>query len=196
MTQGLGITGAVFVLVLWLAPVPTEAQQIFACVNTSSGAVKIVAPNTTCANHETLLVWSAGTGGGLLAGGDFQCVAGQTINAGGQLTFQLSTTGVLFGSSISTTGTQFSSFVLQQGIYQIHLSGAQLQGQPGQFSTISALLNGNAITTWFTTPGAVGIDIVGGDRLVSVGPNTTLQFTNNVFSFTSGPCELVITKLR
>ena len=34
------------------------ADQIYACVNNSSGAVKLVAQNTTCKNNETLAGWT------------------------------------------------------------------------------------------------------------------------------------------
>ena len=38
-------------------------------------------------------------------------------------------------------------------------------------------------------------DIVGGDRLISVGDMTSLQF-KPTYNITTGPCELVITKLQ
>jgi Collagen triple helix repeat (20 copies) len=34
------------------------ADQIFACVNASSGEIKLVAPNATCKNNETSVVWN------------------------------------------------------------------------------------------------------------------------------------------
>ena len=42
MTRVSGIAGA-FVVTLALAPISADAQQIFACVNATSGAVRIVA---------------------------------------------------------------------------------------------------------------------------------------------------------
>jgi hypothetical protein len=68
------IVGA-FVVALGLAPISAQAQQISACVNNSSGGIKIVAPNATCSNNETKLVWPAGPGG-LTAGADYHCVGG------------------------------------------------------------------------------------------------------------------------
>ena len=69
------------------------------------------------------------SGGGALAGADYQCVLGQFIGHTDlqadqpPLNFKPSQGGVTFGSSISTAGTPpFSSFTLQPGIYQIHLS--------------------------------------------------------------------------
>jgi hypothetical protein len=130
MTRVLGIAAA-FVVALALAPISAQGQQIFACVNNSSRAVKIVAPNATCRNNETLLFWGSG---GALAGADYQCVNGQAIPQFNPLIFLPSLSGVSFGSSISTTGSQFDSFVLQPGIYQIHLSGTRFQTLfPNQF---------------------------------------------------------------
>ena len=56
MTRASGIAGA-FVVALALTPISADAQQISACVNNSSGTIHIIAPNTTCANNEMLLVW-------------------------------------------------------------------------------------------------------------------------------------------
>jgi hypothetical protein len=177
-------------------------------VNNNSGQIRIVGQRTTCSNNETLVTWSSGPGGGLLAGADFQCVGG-LITPGGLFSFQLSSSGVNFGSAISTTGTQFSSFVLQPGIYQIHLSGAQFE-VPIQFrgseSIAAQLSSGNSPTAWLYTPAPVQsgaevttkLTIVGGDRLISVGQlNTTLQFVNDLsIVISAGTCELVITKLQ
>jgi hypothetical protein len=58
MTRGLGIVGAAFVVALALAPISAQAQQIFACVNSSDGTTRIVAQNVTCRNNETKLVWN------------------------------------------------------------------------------------------------------------------------------------------
>jgi len=57
MTRASGIAGA-FVVALALAPISADAQQIFACVNNSSGTIHIVAPNAACQSNEILLVWN------------------------------------------------------------------------------------------------------------------------------------------
>ena len=57
MTRASGIAGA-FVVALALAPITADAQQIFACVNNSSGTIHIVAQNVPCQNNEMLLVWN------------------------------------------------------------------------------------------------------------------------------------------
>jgi hypothetical protein len=57
MMRATGIAG-VFVVALALAPISADAQQISACVNNSSGEIKIVAPNAVCKNNEHLLVWN------------------------------------------------------------------------------------------------------------------------------------------
>ena len=57
MTRASGIAGA-FVVALALAPISAQGQQIFACVNNSSGTIHIVAQNALCASNEISLVWN------------------------------------------------------------------------------------------------------------------------------------------
>ena len=52
-----GIAGA-FVVILALAPLSADAQQIFACVNSNSGAVRIVAQGAACRTPESLVTWN------------------------------------------------------------------------------------------------------------------------------------------
>jgi len=57
MTRVSGIAGA-FVVTLALAPISAGAQQIFACVNANSGAVRIVAQGAACRTPESLVTWN------------------------------------------------------------------------------------------------------------------------------------------
>jgi Collagen triple helix repeat (20 copies) len=57
MTRVSGIAGA-FVVTLALAPISAGAQQIFACVNATSGAVRIVAQGAACRTPESLVTWN------------------------------------------------------------------------------------------------------------------------------------------
>src|SRR5262249_4140605 len=57
MTRVSGIAGA-FVVTLGLAPTGAGAQQIFACVNATSGAVRIVAQGVACRTPESLVTWN------------------------------------------------------------------------------------------------------------------------------------------
>jgi hypothetical protein len=43
---------------LALAPISADAQQIFACVNATSGAVRIVAQGVACRTPESLVTWN------------------------------------------------------------------------------------------------------------------------------------------
>ena len=54
MTRVSGIAGA-FVVTLALAPISADAQQIFACVNNNSGAIRIVAQGAACRTPESLV---------------------------------------------------------------------------------------------------------------------------------------------
>src|SRR5215475_381676 len=58
MTRVSGIAGA-SVVTLALAPISADAQQqIFACVNANSGAVRIVAQGAACRTPESLVTWN------------------------------------------------------------------------------------------------------------------------------------------
>jgi hypothetical protein len=54
MTRVSGIAGA-FVVSLALAPISADTQQIFACVNNNSGAVRIVTQAAACRAPESLV---------------------------------------------------------------------------------------------------------------------------------------------
>ena len=202
MTRASGIAAA-FVVALALAPISAQGQQIFACVNNSSGTIHIVDQNTPCQSNEMLLNWSGGPGG-VLAGAGLVCTFETFLTGPGQ-PLQFSGAGVFFGSGISLG---LASPVLQQGIYQIHLSGGRFTlAAPNLFPTISATLNNSSFgLPWLTAPSGLGspvpqVDIVGGDRLISVGqPNTVLNFivesVQAAFPLGQGPCSLVITKLQ
>jgi hypothetical protein len=107
-----------------------------------------------------------------------------------------------FGSAINPTSqSPFSGFSLNKGIYQIHLDGTPLVNSEGITPTIRGLLNNLIVSpffVWNTTPfpGAPTASIIiGGDRLINVGDNTTLSFAADS-SIQTGNCELVITKLQ
>src|SRR5262249_10510592 len=123
MSRGLGIVGAAFVMALALAPRDADAQQISACVNNSSGTIHIVGQNVPCQNNEVSLKWSSGPGG-VPAASSFSCVPADTF---GNQPLNL-VPGVSFGSGISIGSPPppvISSILLQQGVYQIHLSGGR-----------------------------------------------------------------------
>ena len=173
MTRASGIAGA-FVVALALAPVSADAQQIFACVQNSSGTVRVVPQFVSCGNNESLVSWNVtgppgpqgpvgpvgptgmtgpqgpagpvgptgmtgsqgpagavgptgmtgpqGPAGQALAERAFACSSQSTVKASQPIPlFDGGQAG--FGSSISTTGNPFTNFVLQPGIYQIHLDG-------------------------------------------------------------------------
>src|SRR5262249_51373215 len=127
--------------------------------------------------------------------------------------------GVTFGSSISTTGTPpFSSFTLQPGIYQIHLStgpgtidanladtfnpfNVPFPGISAGYTYLQASLNGTSLVVWpmiLRASTSNSFDIIAGDRLISVGqPNSLLQIGTIWYNaMTTGDCELVITRLQ
>ena len=62
MTRVSGIAGA-FVVTLALAPISADAQQIFACVNNNSGAIRIVAQGAACRTPESPVIGPQGPPG-------------------------------------------------------------------------------------------------------------------------------------
>jgi Collagen triple helix repeat (20 copies) len=140
---------------------------------------------------------------------EFLCSVNNTLNPGDSFVFIA--TSHFDGSFIFTAGqATISSFVLQPGLYQIHLSGSNLTAPTGAvLASILPVLNpsDDMALPWTTIPnggtnssnGAPLIDIEGGDRFLSVTqPNTTLQIQNAGFDpITTGGfrCELIITRL-
>jgi hypothetical protein len=187
----LGYLGAVT-----LAPVErASAQQISACVNNSSGTIRIV-QNGICHGNETLLVWNvagpqgpigpagptgatgpagpAGPPGGAIAAREYICGnPPQSVGFGQNVLFNDS--GIGFGTTLPT-GPSISTFILQPGIYQAHLT-ASAQDTIGE-QTFNLALNG----TFSSVSWLVG-DHPEGYRLFSVtAPNTgaALQINNPV----------------
>jgi hypothetical protein len=153
-----------------------------------------------------------GPAGGVLAVSDYECVPDQLINLGEPIVF--SSSGIIVGSGIGTAGQQFSSFILQPGIYQINWlygwgwytsgSGGYVNPQPalnGSFSLPWAIIPPPFNSPVSTFTGGVvldeGMNFGGGLAQISQ-PNTVLQFLNAGAGGAghSGFCELVITRLR
>ena len=54
------LVGVALSSVFLFVPARADAQTVYACVNNSSGTVKIVSPTATCHNSETLMSWGGG----------------------------------------------------------------------------------------------------------------------------------------
>jgi hypothetical protein len=191
------------------------ADQIYACVNTSSGEIKLVAQNATCKNNETLVVWNvvgpqgligppgppgptgpAGPAGpaGVLAGSSFLC--GGPGSAGGFVNFFAQP--VAFGAGISTSGSTFNSIVLQPGIYQIHLSADRILATRDTFGILPDILlnlNGTLANLWAITD---ALSVAGDVFLRVTSPNSIIQFSSSDPStpYTLSNCRLAILRLQ
>jgi hypothetical protein len=260
ITCTLAAAGMLFIGSQAIAQAPSG--QIFACVSSVTGLVRIVAQNMTCRPLEQLVVWNvvgpqgpAGPAGPAGAQGpagpqgpagatgaqgqagpvgpagpagpqgpqgtglvqsvsEFECAASSnTMNVGDPYLFVGTSDSA--GPAISTTpgaNGGIVSFVLQPGLYQIHLSGFNLTGLQYTIAYLIPVLNPNDdMPVWWVarsnglTDANIGtaniplLDIGGGDRLLQViHPNAVLQIQNG------GPgqmttdqlnCALIITKL-
>jgi hypothetical protein len=107
--------------------------------------------------------------------------AQQNLGAGDPLAIVFSDTGVGIGS-FGTVGNTFTNFVLQPGIYQVHLS---IDAVTPNGSTVQMFLNDapgvGYQSDWYVSnlPGLGGNPTIpiSGDRLLAAGSaNTTLHF--------------------
>jgi hypothetical protein len=212
MTRVSGIA-ATFVVALALAPISAEAQQISACINTSSGVVTIVAPNATCRNNETLVMWgAAGSPAPALGASAFSCTPARLTN-GGPL-FGDATTGyipgVSFGSGI-TYAPMATTFVLQPGIYLLQLSVFLHINTSNGFTQflVNVAVNAQNVNNFFGASSVVNSSAffpVTGDRLLQISTaNTTVGFNvefdpvQNADTFTTGTpnsCQIIFTRLQ
>jgi len=129
-----------------------QAQQVRACVNNSSGEVKLVGQNATCKNNETLVALGSG-GAGIRSGAQAFCTADPSgVPPSAPLQFERYAE---FGSDISANGLLTNSFVLQPGIYQVHLSADNmvwggsptLPVAPGNSGMVQLFVNGVALSS-------------------------------------------------
>jgi len=231
-----GITYALAIAGVFLIGSPAGAQapaQIFACVNSANGSVRIVAQNTTCRRRKHLVVWNvvgpqgmagpagpvgpAGAqgpqGSGLVQGvNEFICASSSnTMNVNDPYLFIGPTRSI--GASVGPhpgPNGGVDGFLLQPGLYQIHLSGFDLTGLQFKRQFMIPVLNPNddMPQAWIASPSGIDdpnigngtplLNIAGGDRLLQVvHPNTTLQIQNGGLGTVTTEmlnCNLIITQ--
>jgi len=212
-----GIAGA-FVVALALAPIGAEAQQIFACVNNGSGAVRIVAQGATCRNDESPLTWNIvgpqgpqglqgpkgdtgpqGPAGTVLA---MQCsVVGTSTNSSFTLLLFSNCSGGV--ASILTDGgvaaRSSGTFLMQPGTYHVEFyapTGADC-------SAVVALIDGPpAVATWISSSNQNCLSqqpllsgLIAGAAIMQFGMNQLLALAvfNSGINFNA---TLIITKLQ
>jgi hypothetical protein len=115
-----------------------------------------------------------------------------------------SDTGVGIGS-FGTVGSTFSSFVLQAGIYQVHLSIDDVSGSStGVQMWLNNAPGASHQSTW-SYPGVYATQMplnISGDRLLAVASaNTTLSFqvvgdARDSLDIGHADCILIITQLQ
>jgi hypothetical protein len=174
--------------------------QIYACVNKSSGEIKLVAQNATCKNNELLVVWNvvgpAGPQGpaGVSAFTQFTASNGTTLCCGAATSFS---SGISGGGGVGGSGV-LSSFVLQPGVYQVQFFANLVTG----CGAMSVLLDGSQLAQWVAGSfcGFNPVSTIGAAQLVAVsGPNQVLSFVvpagNGSLGFDNG-ATLILTKLQ
>jgi hypothetical protein len=100
--------------------------------------------------------------------------------------------------SFGTAGNTFTNFVLQPGIYQVHLSIDEVSGSG---NAISMWLNNNTrVGSWYVPPTTFYVTAVNisGDRLLAAASaNTSLSFqVNDSLNIGAANCTLIITQLQ
>jgi hypothetical protein len=177
------------------------AQQIFACVNNSSGTIHIVAQNSACQSNEILLNWNVvgpqgpagpagatgatgatgpqGPAGTALGAANFFCPHGPfTYSPGAPIPGAAFTAGVSFGSPVSYDGTTF--FLANAGIYQVHFNAGNAILSEESIIVVDMFINGvlNNWTWQATANPGFAVGELAGDVLIQVPANTTVQILN------------------
>jgi hypothetical protein len=151
---------------------------IYACVNNSSGTIKIVSPTTNCANNEILLVWNGegtqgpagpmGSTGPTGATGPTGSFSGTFTSPNGLCSIAVTDTGITFGGQACP----------------IHIDASDLQVRSG--NTID-VRSGNAIDL----RSANTMDLrSGASTSVMSGSNTTIQSGGATTVSSGGPTTL------
>jgi hypothetical protein len=151
-----------------------------------------------------------GPAGGIVGTSGYQCVPIPAVNGGDPIIFSpIATTGT---PGVSTVGSQFSSFVLQPGlyliqwVYSLNPSPPQTVGGWSGGITIDRVepaLNGSFSLPWFIGAPQDSQQMSGGLAQISQ-PNTTLQIIAGGFPSGTvvgpfgavGGCQLIITQLQ
>ena len=116
MLRKLLFSGLAVIGLLLAGPQKASAQTIFACV-TSIGNISILAgPNSPCPGGTKTTL---STTPGAVAAREYDCGT-QSVAVNGNVSFTDS--GIGFGTTLPTGTTSFTSFLLQPGFYQAHLS--------------------------------------------------------------------------
>jgi hypothetical protein len=135
-----------------------------------------------------------GPAGGVLAASAYIC-AEQSFQNSKPLTF--GPTNINVGSGIGTTGQQFSSIVLQPGLYNIYF---QMDFVEGNDLKLFAALNGSPL--FFIAPSLVNFlgdsNHIGSGMVQVSQPNSVFQIVNTggAGSFGFQDCFLTITRLQ
>ena len=179
------------------------ANQIYACVNNSSGEIKLLGQDPGCKNNETLVVWNVvgpagptgpqGPAGGASAFTQFT-LSTPTACCSAPINFTSSISG---GGGIGGSG-QLSSFVLQPGIYQVQFFANVVTG----CGVMNVLLDNAPVVQWVMGSFCQfpPVSTISAVQLVTVSsPNQVLGFmvpsASGSVGFDDGG-TLILTKLQ
>jgi hypothetical protein len=153
-----------------------QQQSIYACVNNSSGTIKIVAPGATCDNGATLFVWNTG-----VLFSEYSCAAAVPSPNLIPFAFDGNTSGAgIGGNSVAPV----TSFVLQPGIYQFLFKTSAFFFKSGPAIAAEGFVQmnlDNAAVTSFPLVGAAASPTMAagtGSKIVKINqPNQTVSFS-------------------
>lgn len=155
---------AIALLVVFAGASPTLADgggSIYACVNQSSGDVKIVAAGTTCHNNWTLVEWNANRTSP--ARFTIDCDEGQSIQDALAFDFVPGDTLLVKGTCNENVNIQSSK--VHQDVKSITIDGqgsATIHGVDTTAPTVAIRTRGITLQNFTITGGSDGIGVIGG----------------------------------
>jgi hypothetical protein len=215
-----GILSAIVVAAFASSAHAQAPTQLYACVNNSSGTIKMVAAGTVCSEGATLFTWNvagpqgmigpqgptgpAGPQGlpgapGVIGFSEYTCNGLISTN---DTPLNFTFDGITGGAGVGGNSlVPVNSFVLQPGIYQFQFKTLTLNGAGGIAEVILKRIG--AVTQFAIAPlsgGAIGT--ASGTKLVAVTSSNTsfslngiyLDTNNNTLSFSD--CSLSILQLQ
>jgi hypothetical protein len=155
---------------------------IYACVNNSSGTIKIVSATTSCANNEILLVWNGegtqgpagptGPTGPTGATGPAGSFSGTFTSPNGLCSIKVTDTGISFGSPACPIQVDTSNLRVMSGNTIDLRSGNTIDLRSGASTSVMSGSTTTITSSGTTTVSSGGLTTVNGGTVILGGGNT------------------------